>query len=113
MQFDEEVKVDSQQENNDCNLYYSDLVRASAISDKKDVPEAEQLVMVLDHLQSELQKRDMTLRDNVVQVAFYVPDMATFAPLNATYVSYFGLRPPVRVCVEIPSKEICIQLIAC
>mmetsp|Transcript_76099 Transcript_76099/g.105200 ORF Transcript_76099/g.105200 Transcript_76099/m.105200 type:complete len:113 (-) Transcript_76099:515-853(-) len=54
----------------------------------------------------------MTLRDNAIQVAFYVPDMKTFAPLNAIYVSYFGLKPPVRVCVEIPSKEICIQLIA-
>eukprot|EP00351_Strombidinopsis_sp_SopsisLIS2011_P000979 CAMPEP_0116874714 /NCGR_PEP_ID=MMETSP0463-20121206/6250_1 /TAXON_ID=181622 /ORGANISM="Strombidinopsis sp, Strain SopsisLIS2011" /LENGTH=111 /DNA_ID=CAMNT_0004518783 /DNA_START=1056 /DNA_END=1391 /DNA_ORIENTATION=+ len=69
--------------------------------------------MILDHLQSELQKRGMTLRENAIQVAFYVPDMATFAPLNAIYVTYFGLMPPVRVCVEIPSKEICIQLIAC
>ena len=35
----------------------------------------------------------------VMKVGLLVGDMTQFKDLNAEYVKYFGLRPPVRVCV--------------
>ena len=47
----------------------------------------------------------MTLKDNAVYVDLKVRDMATFATLNKLYVASFGLKPPVRVCVQpVPSE---------
>ena len=42
----------------------------------------------------------MNLRNNGVYVCLFVRDMGTFAQLNQLYVQSFGLRPPVRVCVQ-------------
>ena len=41
-----------------------------------------------------------------MKVGLLVGDMSQFKDLNAEYVKYFGLRPPVRVCIEIPGDEV-------
>ena len=41
-----------------------------------------------------------------MKVALLVTDLSQFKPLNAEYVKQFGLRPPVRVCVQVPSDEV-------
>ena len=41
-----------------------------------------------------------------MKVGLYVNDLSLFAALNAEYVNYFGEKPPVRVCVEIPGNEV-------
>ena len=42
----------------------------------------------------------------IMKVGLLVSDMSQFKPLNAEYVKFFGLRPPVRVCVSIPNDEV-------
>lgn len=42
----------------------------------------------------------------ILKVGLFVRDLSTFKQLNAEYVKYFGLKPPVRVCVEIPGNEV-------
>jgi hypothetical protein len=42
----------------------------------------------------------------IVKTALLVTDLSQFKPLNAEYVKQFGLRPPVRVCVQVPSDEV-------
>ena len=42
--------------------------------------------------------------DNLVAVTLLVPEMEKFARINQAYVSYFGINPPVRVCVENSEK---------
>ncbi len=52
-----------------------------------------------------LQVKGMTLRQNAVFVNLQVRDMGTFAQLNQLYVQSFGLKPPVRVCVQNITSE--------
>ena len=47
----------------------------------------------------------MSVKHNAVYVNLIVRDMETFATLNKLYVARFGLRPPVRVCVQALPKE--------
>jgi len=42
----------------------------------------------------------------VVKTCLYVTDLSQFKELNAVYVASFGLKPPARVCVEIPGDEV-------
>ena len=42
-----------------------------------------------------------TLKD-VVSVNLTVPSMSCYPVVNAEYVTWFGVNPPVRVCVEGP-----------
>ena len=42
--------------------------------------------------------------ENLVAVTLLVPKMEKFAKINQVYVSYFGINPPVRVCVENSEK---------
>ena len=42
----------------------------------------------------------------VMKVGLLVTDLSQFKPLNAEYVKFFGIKPPARVCVEIPGNEI-------
>ncbi|KAK7073490.1 hypothetical protein SK128_019022 [Halocaridina rubra] len=52
----------------------------------------------------------MELR-NIVSVKMYVQDMNNYAQLNAQYIQYFSINPPVRVCVEVPlPSDIQVQL---
>ena len=44
----------------------------------------------------------MTLKLNAITVIIYISDMSKFKEFNAIYSKYFGLKPPVRVCVSIP-----------
>lgn len=60
----------------------------------------DQMIMILDTL-----KKTESI-PYVVKVGLYVNDMAQFKDLNAEYVKYFGLKPPVRVCVQVPGNEI-------
>mmetsp|Transcript_32778 Transcript_32778/g.50030 ORF Transcript_32778/g.50030 Transcript_32778/m.50030 type:complete len:140 (+) Transcript_32778:792-1211(+) len=60
----------------------------------------EQLLTIMDHLKS------TGMLSHVIKVGLLVTDLSQFKDLNAEYVKYFGIKPPVRVCVEIPSKEV-------
>lgn len=42
----------------------------------------------------------MTLKENAVYISLIVTDMQQFAILNKVYAARFGLKPPVRVCVQ-------------
>ena len=44
--------------------------------------------------------------DFILKVGLLVTDLSQFKDLNSEYVKYFGVKPPVRVCVEIPGDEI-------
>ena len=37
--------------------------------------------------------------EKIVKVSMYVDSMENYAEMNSQYVTYFGLNPPVRVCV--------------
>ena len=45
-----------------------------------------------------LATKDRSLKD-IVKVVMYVDSMENYAEMNKQYVTYFGLNPPVRVCV--------------
>eukprot|EP00475_Leptophrys_vorax_P011811 TRINITY_DN18304_c0_g1_i1.p1 TRINITY_DN18304_c0_g1~~TRINITY_DN18304_c0_g1_i1.p1 ORF type:complete len:729 (+),score=136.27 TRINITY_DN18304_c0_g1_i1:27-2189(+) len=40
---------------------------------------------------------------NAVTISLFVPAMSKFGAINQEYVSFFGLNPPSRCCVEVPS----------
>lgn len=56
--------------------------------------------MILDHLKS------LNVIPFILKVGLLITDLSEFKNLNAEYVKYFGLQPPVRVCVQIPNEEI-------
>lgn len=60
----------------------------------------DQLLMIFEHL-----KKQKVL-PYIVKVGLFVTDLAKFKPLNDLYIKQFGLRPPVRVCIQIPDKEV-------
>lgn len=64
------------------------------------------LTNIIEQIEAELSGRGMNLRTNGVYVNLQVRDMGTFAELNKLYVQSFGLKPPVRVCVQPLSKDI-------
>ena len=53
----------------------------------------EQLIMIMDHL------KKLEAYPYILKVGLLVTDLAEFKDLNAEYVKYFGLKPPVRVCL--------------
>ena len=42
---------------------------------------------------------------HLVSVTLLVKDMNDFLDINQAYISYFGINPPIRVCVEAPLEE--------
>jgi len=42
------------------------------------------------------------LKSKAVKIVLYLTDMSEFKEINTIYKNYFGLKPPVRVCVELP-----------
>ena len=56
--------------------------------------------------------KKMDILPYLLKVGLMVTDMAQFKDLNAEYVKYFGLKPPVRVCVAIPGHEVIAFFIA-
>eukprot|EP00347_Sterkiella_histriomuscorum_P002612 403367470 len=57
----------------------------------------EQFIQTANHLTS----LSMSLSRNTLKVTLYIADMSQFVQLNKVYQQYFGLKPPVRVCVEL------------
>jgi len=51
-----------------------------------------------DSLLNFLSSQERSLK-NILKVKMYVDSMASYAEMNSQYVTYFGLNPPVRVCV--------------
>lgn len=66
----------------------------------KAMPQKDQLIMMMEHL------KQTGKIDFIVKVGLFVADLGDFKPLNSEYVKYFGIKPPVRVCVEIPGDEV-------
>ena len=66
----------------------------------KAMNQKDQLIMMMDYLKS------TGKIDYIVKVGLFVADLGDFKPLNSEYVKYFGIKPPVRVCVEIPGDEV-------
>ena len=42
----------------------------------------------------------------IVKTGLHINDMSQFASLNVIYAKSFGVRPPARVCVQVPGNEI-------
>ena len=55
--------------------------------------------------------KQFDLNKQIVKVYLLVTDLAEFKPLNAEYVKYFGIKPPVRVCIAIPGNEIIMSFL--
>ena len=51
-------------------------------------------------LESLLTSHDFSLPD-VAKIVMYIDSMDNYAEMNKQYASYFGLNPPVRVCVGV------------
>ena len=51
-----------------------------------------------ESLLSFLSSRDCSLK-NVVKIMMYIDSMESYYLMNKQYVTYFGINPPVRVCV--------------
>ena len=49
--------------------------------------------MILDHLKS------LNVIPYILKVGLLITELSEFKNLNAEYVKYFSLQPPVRVCV--------------
>ena len=42
----------------------------------------------------------------LVRVVLYIADMADYPAINVAYARYFGLNPPVRVCVAVGRERL-------
>ena len=83
-------------------LVYSRLARQGVPSLETDKVD---LADIIAQIEEELGRKGLNLRTHGVYVNLQVRDMATFAMLNKLYVQSFGLRPPVRVCVQPTSSD--------
>lgn len=83
-------------------FYFSGAVRSRIKRDgERDLgSDMDDLADILSNLESQLKERGMTLARNGIYVDLKVRDMAQFATLNKLYIDSFGLKPPVRVCVQ-------------
>ena len=43
--------------------------------------------------------KEMGVIPYIVKVGLHISDLSEFKSINAEYVKYFGIKPPVRVCV--------------
>ena len=68
--------------------------------DLKATSQKDQMLMILNHLKS------LNITDYILKVGLLITDLSEFKDLNAEYVKFFGLKPPVRVCVQIPGDEV-------
>ena len=62
--------------------------------------------MIMDHV------KELGLLPYILKVGLFVYDLSQYGELNGEYVKYFGLKPPVRVCVAIPGAELIMYFIA-
>lgn len=51
-----------------------------------------------------LEKRNYSC-SSLASVCLYIRDMADYVRINEIYGRYFGLNPPVRVCVQSPIQS--------
>ena len=58
------------------------------------------MLIILNHL------KHLKISDYILKVGLLITDLSEFKDLNADYVKFFGLKPPVRVCVQIPGDEV-------
>lgn len=68
--------------------------------DLKSISQKDQMLIILNHMKS------LNITDYILKVGLLVTDLGEFKDLNAEYVKFFGLKPPVRVCVQIPGDEV-------
>ena len=62
------------------------------------VVEGECIDTLFIDLESEMKLRNLSFK-LVMAVNFYIPQMSSFAELNAKYIKWMPQQPPVRVCV--------------
>lgn len=62
------------------------------------------MLHTMDTLKEILEKRNYCC-SSLVSVCLYIRDMAEYVHINEIYSRYFGLNPPVRVCVQSPIKS--------
>ena len=93
------------------DLYEKITLSASIINPKLTKEEIgkmsqkDQLLFIMEYL------KQLDLNKQIVKVYLLVTDLAAFKPLNAEYVTYFGIKPPVRVCIAIPGNEIIMSFL--
>ena len=70
-----------------------------------------QTAVVLDNATELLKAAGMTL-DNVVSSRIYLPDGASFQPMNAVYRKYFSAAPPARATVVagLPGSQYAVEI---
>ncbi|CAH1792462.1 unnamed protein product [Owenia fusiformis] len=67
---------------------------------------------IIEKLKSVLEQKSLGLQQ-LIAVHLYVQDMKDFAEINLVYKSYFGINPPVRVCVQADLPENVLIQIDC
>lgn len=43
--------------------------------------------------------------DFILKVGLFINDLKQYKDLNQEYIKFWGQKPPVRVCVEVPGDE--------
>jgi diphthine-ammonia ligase len=86
------------------SLFYSGVIFASSLHGEFADAESK-FEALLDKHEQLLYASEMSLKGNAIAVSLYIPDMTKFVPLNKRYAARFGLRPPVRVCVQLTTND--------
>jgi len=89
---------------NRTSLCVSNIEPSLSKEERASLSPKDQLVKILDYAKAN------GLLENVVKVGLLVTDLSKFLEMNAEYVKYFGAKPPVRVCVQIPGDEVIVFL---
>ena len=58
-----------------------------------------------ESLKKMLSEQNSSLQD-IVKIGMYVDSMESYAAMNKVYVRFWGLNPPVRVCVAVESSRL-------
>ncbi|CDW88436.1 UNKNOWN [Stylonychia lemnae] len=70
-----------------------------------ELSQSQQVDLLLSHLSKLFEDNGFSLKNGTLKINLYIYDMSQFIDINTVYKKYFGLKPPVRVCVELPNQN--------